>query len=96
MNVKAVTITSTSFLIQWAVPIFSGRNGNIRSYVLVVTELSSGNRMEISTLSNKQQFDSLQPHFNYSFSVAAVTVSVGVFSEPQTVATLEDRMFMCN
>ncbi len=91
MNVAAATITSTSFLLQWAIPTFSGRNGNIRSYILVVTELSSSQRMEISTQNNNQQFDSLHPYFNYSFSVAAVTVSVGVFSEPQIVTTLEDR-----
>ena len=37
-----------------------------------------------------QVFDSLQPYYNYSVQVAAVTVAPGPFTSVFTVTTLED------
>ncbi len=93
-NIEAVKTTSTSFLLQWNSPPLDGRNGNIRRYILVVTEQSSDKVIDISTQNTEQLFESLHPYYNYTFSVAAVTISAGVFSKQQTVTTLEDRTLL--
>ena len=59
-----------------------------------MTEQSSDKVIDISTQNTEQLFESLHPYYNYTFSVAAVTISAGVFSKQQTVTTLEDRTLL--
>lgn len=46
--------------------------------------------VQLVSQSTTQLFDSLQPYYNYSVQVAAVTVAPGPFSSLFVVTTLED------
>lgn len=90
VSVTAASLTSTGFLLSWASPPAEDHNGVIRNYSISLTELNSGNMLQLVSQTTSQLFDSLQPYYNYSVQVAAVTVAPGPFSAPLVITTLED------
>lgn len=90
MSVTVTSITSTSFLFSWIDPPPVDHNGLIRNYTIVISELNTGNVVQLVSQTTSQVFDSLHPDYNYSVEVAAVTVATGPFSPALTVSTLED------
>ena len=86
----ATSVTSTGFLLSWVSPPPEDQNGVIRNYTISLVELTTGRMVQLVSQSTTQLFDSLQPYYNYSVQVAAVTVAPGPFSSLFVVTTLED------
>ena len=75
----------------WQPPTLEMRNGLIRQYKIIVVELYSGKITSHMSLQSQTTLDGLHPHYTYSDSVAAVTISAGPFSENVTFTTLQAR-----
>lgn len=90
LSVTAASLTSTGFLLSWASPPPEDHNGVIRNYTISLTELNSGTMLQLVSQTTSQLFDSLQPYYNYSLQVAAVTVAPGPSSAALVITTLED------
>ena len=89
-SVTAASVMSTGFLLSWLSPPPEDHNGVIRNYSITLTELNTGSMVELVSQTNSQVFDSLQPFYNYSVQVAAVTVAQGPQTSAFVVTTLED------
>ena len=76
---------------MWSHPLFENQNGQIRSYSIIVTHPSSGSQRQLTTSSNYTSFTvgGLQPYTSYTFSLAAETVSLGPYSDPVNISTVE-------
>ena len=73
-------------------------NGIIRSYVVIIREISTGRLYNFTSYNRTQSIDSLHPYYNYTCEVAAETVSTGPYSRPVTVSTKEAGIHLhcCN
>ena len=67
-------------------------NGDIRHYNIRVIELQSGREFTLASTSTTIIYSQLHPAYAYNFSVAAVTVEIGPYSDPAAVTTPEDGM----
>lgn len=89
-NVTAAALSSQSIHVSWDPPPFNNRNGQIRYYIIHVTEADTGNNFTQLVTGNEFTFLSLHPYYTYTFTVAAVTVELGPFSNIISVTTEED------
>ena len=77
---RVVAISSTSIRLTWSAPLVQEQNGVITSYGITVTEVESGERVLEMTAAASDALlivDSLNPHFTYRCSIAAVTIATG-------------------
>lgn len=82
-------MSSTGFLISWVTPPALYHNGIIRNYTVNTTEENTGRQILLTSHTNSQRVGSLHPYYNYTCTIAAVTVSPGTFSTPVTITTAE-------
>lgn len=77
LNVKALTMSSTSILVEWSPPSELDRNGIITHYIVKYSSLDS--ESSINTTDNATQIlvRNLRKYTNYSFTVRAVN-KIGV------------------
>ena len=78
--------------LSWLPPVENQRNGDIRHYNIRVIELQSGREFTLASTSTTIIYSQLHPAYAYNFSVAAVTVEIGPYSDPAAVTTPEDGM----
>lgn len=88
-DVQVTVVSSTGLLVSWSMPPAADHNGVLRSYTVSITEENTGREISLTSQTNSLTVDSLHPHYNYTCTVAAVTVSAGTFSAPITVTTEE-------
>ena len=76
----------------WAPPLAQDQNGIITSYTIMVVEVLTGEISLHQREGHHSQLvvEGLHPYYEYDVSVAAETISIGPFSTPQRVLTLED------
>ena len=87
-------VLSTSVVLQWNPPPSDQQNGLIRHYIINISELETGQNYSLNTTSQTEQFISgLHPFYTYTFSVSAVTVASGPYSERYTVQTQQDGKY---
>jgi len=77
LNVRAITMSSTSIFVKWSPPNELDRNGVITHYIVKYSSL--GTESSINTTDNATQIlvKSLTKYTNYSFTVWAVN-KIGV------------------
>lgn len=96
LNVKALTTSSTSILVEWSPPSELERNGIITHYV--VKYISPDSESSINTTDNATQLlvTNLRKYTNYSFTVRAVNeIGVGPPSvDDARNTTSEDGKFV--
>jgi len=94
MDVQVSGVTSTGFTVTWSGPLAEDHNGVIQHYLVLLTEENTGRQIMFYSTTTSQIIESqVQPYNNYTVLVAAVTVSLGPFSSPITITTLEDGKF---
>ena len=93
-NLTAMAINSTSAHFSWLPPDEAQHNGNIRHYNIRILELHSGEEFQINSTNTYLLYTGLHPAYTYSFTVAAVTVETGPYSDPAITTTPEDGMHM--
>lgn len=90
MSISAADIGSTYILLVWQPPRFDLQNGLIRQYIIEVIHNQTGLTYTVRTSStNQHRLENLFPFTFYTFSIAAVTVGVGPYSQQLTVRTNE-------
>ena len=92
-NVTAIAINSTSIGLSWLPPMENQHNGDIRHYAIRVVELHTGREFQLTSTYTTIIYSQLHPAYTYNFSVAAVTVETGPYSDPVVTTTPEDGIY---
>lgn len=92
LNLTAMVINSSSVQLSWLPPMENQRNGDIRHYNIRVIELHTGRKFPLSSTNTTFIYAQLHPAYAYQFSVAAVTVDVGPYTDSILTTTPEDGM----
>ena len=81
--------SSSSIYLSWNPPNFLNRNGIIRHYIILMVENETSTTSDYTTTHTNLSVSNLHPAYTYIFSISAVTVLAGPFSESITVKALE-------
>jgi len=84
-NATLHAVNATSIFMTWRPPLKEGQNGFINSYSINVTGIHTSEEFTIFVNSTEVTIRNLSPFVSYRFSVAAMTTSLGPFSEPITI-----------
>ena len=79
----------------WSPPPPDQQNGVIIHYVITVIEVDTGEEMQLTINTTWLRLDGLHPYYTYDFTLAAVTVSQGPFSDTDSVRMPEDGTLLC-
>ena len=88
--VQGVAVDSRTISLSWDPPSLDEHNGIIREYLVNITEVDTGRTFERSSTVESLVVTSLHPYYSYSFTIAAITVGLGPFSEAVVVQTPQD------
>ena len=78
LNVRALTKSSTSILVEWSPPSKLDRNGIITHYIVKYSSLDSESSSDTTDNTTQILVSNLRKYTNYSFTVSAVnTIGVG-------------------
>ena len=77
-------------MLSWSAPPLRDQNGLIRHYRVRCIHQGGGDFEILTDLSTERLIAGLHPFYNYTCSVAAVTVAPGPYSLTVLVTTLED------
>ena len=80
--------TSVGFALSWSHPPDVDWNGQIRHFLINITEENTGLEYQLTTVANEIEVNFLHPFYTYSCSVAAVTILSGPYSPPISLTTL--------
>ena len=81
---------TTTLTLSWRPPRQQFHNGIIRGYSVNITEVPTGTTMHFNTSTTSLAVPSLHPNYEYEYTVAAYTVSVGPYSSINRVQLPED------
>ena len=79
--------------LSWNPPGTSQQNGVIRSYIVIVKEEETGRSFSVNSTNTELSIGNLHPFYTYHFTVAAVTISQGPFTNVYVLQTLEDGKY---
>ena len=88
----ATVLNSTSVHLSWLPPDEDQHNGDIRHYNIWIVEFHSGRVIQLNSTDFATVYTGLHPAYIYSFTVAAVTVEIGPYSDSATFRMPEDGM----
>ena len=83
--VTAEAIAPTVLVLMWQPPLAEDVNGVVRTYVVNITELETGRLDQYLTSDLNVTVESLHPFYRYRYIVAAETISVGPFTDPNVI-----------
>ena len=90
LNFSSNSHNSTSVQLTWLPPELSGQNGIIQHYIISIIEVDTSRQFQAMSSAMSATVGALHPYYTYTFTVAAVTVGQGPYSEEVSVRTLED------
>ena len=79
--------------LSWNPPETSQQNGVIRSYIVIVREEETGRNFSVNSTNTELRIGNLHPFYTYHFTVAAVTISQGPFTNEYVLQILEDGKY---
>ena len=85
LRLSASRITSTSLSLSWDPPLYDQQNGNIRYYVVTLTDVALGSSRTLNVIATSFTISDLRPFFVYNVSVAAHTINLGPQSGQLTI-----------
>ena len=91
-NLTVIAINSTSVYFSWLPPDEDQHNGDIRHYNIRILDLLSGREVQLNSTNTMSIHSDLHPAYTYRFTVAAVTVGIGPYSDPAITTMPEDGM----
>ena len=92
-NLQVTSISPYSLHLRWSPPPLEHRNGIIRRYNIVLSQLNSETRVQQSTLTNSITVRGLKAYTTYRCKVAAYTTALGPFSSEVQNRTHEDGKY---
>ena len=81
---------STTIQLTWEPPIFSAQNGIIEQYIISVTEAETMRQFTLASTTTSITAVSLHPYYMYSFTVSAVTIAEGPYTQALSLQTQQD------
>ena len=87
---RLISANSTTIQLSWQPPLPSSQNGIIQHYLIRVTEEEAMRQFELTSSSTSVTVTDLQPYHTYFFTITAVTLGQGPYSEVISVRTLEE------
>ena len=75
---------------MWQPPAPSSQNGIIQHYIISVLEAETMRQFQLTSTTTSIDAVGLHPYYTYSFTVTAVTVGQGPYSQAVSLQTLED------
>ena len=81
LGLRVNATASHSLVLAWELPPLEDRNGRIRQYQVRLTEIETGDILQLVSTSTQVNVSNLHPFYNYNCSVAAETIAVGPFSD---------------
>jgi len=82
-------LDSSTVLLSWNLP-KDPLNGIIQEYIINITETDTGRMFQEISITSRTTVSSLHPDYTYSWTVTAVTISVGPYSSLLSFTTPED------
>ena len=92
-NLTAMAINSTSVHLRWLPPDDDQHNGDIRHYNIRIVELHTGREFQLNSTNDTSIYTGLHPAYSYSFTIAAVTVEIGPYSNSVIATMPEDGTY---
>lgn len=89
---SGVSLGSNEILVTWDPPPAQQQNGVIDEYGVNVTETNTGRRFQLATNKTQITIGNLHPFYSYLWSVTAVTVEEGPYTNAVNVTTDESGM----
>ena len=89
-NLATTDVTSRSISLTWDPPTAANQNGIIRTYIINMTVLESGENIQLMSNSTEIDFVMLHPYYTYTFVISAVTIGPGPPSSAYNVITAEE------
>ena len=80
-NVEATIISPTIANLSWDAPLQADQNGIIRHYHINITEVDTARQWTLISVTNTYLLNFLHPHYTYLYSIAAVTISTGPYTQ---------------
>ncbi len=78
-------------MFSWSEPLYRERNGDVRTYGLRVCQTEPEGPCTYRQIVGTQLELSLHPHYNYSWSAAAInSIATGPYSTPSILQMPED------
>lgn len=90
-NITVAEYLQNGVTLTWDPPPTTKRNGRIRYYNLEITEVETGDVLELESNYTNITVDGLSPFYNYTCNISAVTVAEGPFSNLLSFVVLEGR-----
>lgn len=84
-SVTAEAVSPTVFILRWQPPLAEDVNGVVRRYTVNITELETGRVEQYFTTDLNITVESRHPFYRYRFIVAAETVGLGPFNDPNVI-----------
>jgi receptor-type tyrosine-protein phosphatase Q len=81
LGLRVVVVGSHSMVLAWEQPSLEHRNGRIRQYQIRLTEIETGDILQLVSTTAGVNISNLHPFYNYNCSVAAETIGLGPFSD---------------
>jgi len=89
-NVHHRIVSSTIVSLSWDAPLQADQNGIIRQYHINLTEVNTTRQWHLISDTNTLLLSFLNPHYTYQYSIAAVTVSAGPYTQQYNFTTPPD------
>ena len=90
LGISAVALGPRMIQINWSQPLPEEQNGIIRSYLINITAAETGQHIQLTTNNTTITAENLHPFYNYHYSVAAVTIAAGPYTELHSLLTPQD------
>ena len=87
-------LSSSSIYLSWDIPPALEIHGIIREYHINLTEQETGTLTTYTTSTTALEIALLHPHYNYTWTVTAVTIGEGPYTTSNNVTTLQDGKFI--
>ena len=89
-------MTSRSISLTWDPPTAANQNGIVRTYIINMTVLESGENVQLISNTTDRDFVMLHPYYTYTFIISAVTIGPGPPSAVHNVITAEEgNLHLC-
>ena len=86
LNISHSSPTPSTLILTWSPPDPSYRNGVVRGYLVVISEMETSRLLYFNTSTPPLSIPSLHPFYTYNCSVSAYTVGLpGPYSPPYLV-----------
>ena len=87
LSFQVIVLNATSILLEWNAPPADARNGIVRKYRVVISNLATGDEIQEFAFAEHLTVHALLPYNTYRCKVAAYTTAIGPFTAVMQATT---------